>query len=302
MFNLNIKEMREKLKTLLSKEVLEEEFKKGLWHKDIAEKYNVSWRQIYYLVKDYNINIPRKNKKKIIQKHQCKKCGKYFKVVNDEGYCFNCEQSLSKLYTEQYSDGINTDLHEKIINLRKSGLSYSKIANKLHCNKSTVSYHCNQKTKDNVSIRTLRRKQEDLWKHKLIHALDDFKRRSAGNGKHSTNKDWNKKLRTSVSHFRLRSGNRPIKNYTYKDVIDYFNGPIVTCALTGRKIDILKDDYHLDHIIPVSKGGSNELDNMEFVIPEANNAKSDLTLEEFVCLCKEVCENFGYEVSKKESI
>lgn len=92
----------------------------------------------------------------------------------------------------------------------------------------------------------------------------------------------------------------PTKNYTYKDVIKYFGGTTVNCALTGRKIDILKDPYCIDHIIPVAKGGTNELENMAIVVPEANAAKSDLTNEEFVALCKEVCEHFGYEVKKKE--
>ena len=93
----------------------------------------------------------------------------------------------------------------------------------------------------------------------------------------------------------------PINNYTYKDVIEHFGGTIVTCELTGRKIDLTKDDYNIDHIIPLDKGGTNELDNMAFCIPEANAAKSNLTNDEFVALCKEVCEHFGYKVTKIEN-
>jgi orotate phosphoribosyltransferase-like protein len=62
---------------------------------------------------------------------------------------------------EQYSDSSNTDIHDKIINLRKQGLSYSRIAEKLNCAKSTVSYHCNQSTKDKVDEKTQRRKEEE---------------------------------------------------------------------------------------------------------------------------------------------
>ena len=88
----------------------------------------------------------------------------------------------------------------------------------------------------------------------------------------------------------------PNINYTYKDVINHFGGTVVKCELTGRTIDLTKDDYNIDHIIPVSRGGSNELDTMAFTIPIANAAKSNMTNEEFVALCKEVCENFGYVV------
>lgn len=93
----------------------------------------------------------------------------------------------------------------------------------------------------------------------------------------------------------------PNTNYTYKDVIDYFKGTTVTCELTGRIIDLTKDDYNIDHIIPVSRGGTNELDNMAFCIPEANAAKNNLTNDEFIALCKEVCEHFGYKVIKIEN-
>ena len=41
-----------------------------------------------------------------------------------------------------------------------------------------------------------------------------------------------------------------------------------------------KDDYQLDHITPVSKGGTNELVNMAIACPEANQMKGGLTNEE----------------------
>lgn len=31
---------------------------------------------------------------------------------------------------------------------------------------------------------------------------------------------------------------------------------------------------------------------------DANQAKNDIILEDFIILCKEVCENFGYKVIK----
>lgn len=39
---------------------------------------------------------------------------------------------------------------------------------------------------------------------------------------------------------------------------------------------------------------------MAFTIPDANAAKHEMTNEEFVALCKEICEHFGYTVIKKE--
>lgn len=293
---------KELTKDDLSPNVLQKEFDSGLWHEEIAEKYHCTSKWVIYkLVDKYGLQIERRNKKKEISKYECKRCHKYFAVLNKDGYCHNCESLLNKIETEQFSDGTDTDVHDKIINLRKQGLSYSAIAEQLNCAKSTVSYHCNQSTKDKVNKKTQRRKEEEPWKHRLIKSLADFKCRKKGTGKAPYCKDWNKKLRTAVSQFRKSLEIMPKENYTYKDVIEYFGGTTVKCELTGRTIDLLVDNYNIDHILPVSRGGSNELDNMAFTIPQANTAKSDLTNEEFVALCKEVCENFGYDVIKREN-
>lgn len=87
-------------------------------------------------------------------------------------------------------------------------------------------------------------------------------------------------------------------NYTYKDVLAYLGGINTKCYLTGRSIDITKDNYCLDHKIPVSKGGTNALTNMGITCPEANASKCDLTLDEYLNLCVEVLTNFGYKIEK----
>lgn len=74
----------------------------------------------------------------------------------------------------------------------------------------------------------------------------------------------------------------------------------IKCYLTGRNIDITKDEYHLDHIMPIAKGGTCNADNLGFACPEANRSKSDMTLDEYLALCQEVLENFGYKVIKEE--
>lgn len=188
-------------------------------------------------------------------------------------------------------------LKAQILTLREQNYSYEKISKELKCSKSTISYYCSSKEKENILKRKQRYKKEAPWKYYLIKRVSDFRRRTCGNGILPYNKDWNKKFRTAVSEFRCRKNAISKSKYTYKDVIAKF-GYNPKCALTGRIIDITKDNYNLDHVIPISKGGTNDLDNMSIVIPEANNIKGNLLTEELIELCKEILNNFGYTVSK----
>jgi hypothetical protein len=76
--------------------------------------------------------------------------------------------------------------------------------------------------------------------------------------------------------------------YTYKDVLNKFgSNPI--CYLTGLSIDYNNSkQYHLDHIMPTSKGGTSDLSNMGICIATANNIKKDLLLKDFLKICKQV--------------
>jgi len=58
------------------------------------------------------------------------------------------------------------------------------------------------------------------------------------------------------------------------------------CGLTGRKLQ--PSNVSLDHIWPLSRGGSATIENCQLVVREANAAKGSLTPDEFLKLCREV--------------
>lgn len=64
----------------------------------------------------------------------------YISQYWNEDLCTSCGDSLNK---EEQFNNLNNDVNgigAKIIEFRKQGLSYSKIAEQLKCSKSTVSY------------------------------------------------------------------------------------------------------------------------------------------------------------------
>lgn len=57
------------------------------------------------------------------------------------------------------------------------------------------------------------------------------------------------------------------------------------CALTGRRLD---RTAHLDHIVPLARGGGDELGNLRWLCHEANLAKRALSDDAFFVLCADV--------------
>ena len=292
----------------ITKEQLEQEFANGLWHKDIAEKYEVSSRAVYDKVKKLEVEIDRKNKKEE-KIYTCSICGKEFNsLVNDNicGYC-KTKQNFEKDHIFSESE---SDLGQKIIDLRKQGFSYTEIAKKLNCSKSTVSYHCNNQTrvksKERSANKVHKKVSEITWMTLFSRRYNGFCGRKFRKTKNSKLKwkdegQWWSKFKNVIKKFQLRTTNgTTMVYYKSEDALKHLNGPITKCYLTGVEIDMTKDDYQLDHIIPVSRGGTNELSNLGITCVIANQMKGPLTNEELFYWCQKILEYNGYTVTKNE--
>ena len=159
--------------------------------------------------------------------------------------------------------------------LRDMGYSYSQICEELKCAKSTVAYHLSKNEKRNSKIRD-KKYREDSWYRKLNTWNLNF-----------DDRNW----------FRSGAQNRQKTLFLLKEYLEneYDN----RCYLSGRKLDFDNmKNIHFDHKIPRSKGGPNDLGNLGVCVSEANQSKADMTVEEYLELCKDVLEHNGYSVKK----
>ena len=173
-------------------------------------------------------------------------------------------------------------MKEDILKLRLQGKTYGEIKKILGCSKGTISYHCGEGQKEKVMQRT--RNRRNCLAEKIKRKVEFFLRPKL--------RDYRRGRRR---YTKLRDSRFKIE-VAYKRI---YQKPF--CYLTGRKIDLADTkSYQLDHKIPSSRNGKDTLENMGLTCKEANMSKRNLTVNEFIKLCKEVCKNNGYSVIKNK--
>jgi CRISPR/Cas system Type II protein with McrA/HNH and RuvC-like nuclease domain len=179
----------------------------------------------------------------------------------------------------------NRSIKDDIIKLRKKGKTYNEISKTLQCSKSVISYHCGKDGTEKERVKNFTKNRNPLCKK-----VSNFRTRCS----RANYKALQSKFRT-FKRKPCKSGNHTNtivnsinKNYTCKDVINKL-GENPVCYLTGEKIDLNKPStYNLDHIVPSSKGGTNDLSNLGVCLREANFAKGDLSVDELFILCQKI--------------
>jgi 5-methylcytosine-specific restriction endonuclease McrA len=171
-------------------------------------------------------------------------------------------------------------LKEQIIELRDQGLTYDQIKAQLQCSKSTICYHLTDQEKVNTRLRSKSFKATNPLAVKLSNFIT------------TSRKGINNKVTKFKQDQEVRQGNKAHKDLTnnlnYKEVYEILSQNS-QCYLTGLEIDLSKPaTYQLDHILPISRGGTSTLDNMGLTSKDANQAKRGMTNDEFFELCASV--------------
>lgn len=217
--------------------------------------------------------------------------------------CAECSlKTRYQHYPIPHIDTVNTEMGKKIVELRLAGFNYSQIQEQLGIVKSTINYHCSSTARESYKRR--RKAYFSGWDGVLKHRVYSFRskknRRKTPMNIAPNYVPWKKALYRRIHGFHfsrqdkgkgIRMGNK--FNFTVQDVLDKY-GETPTCYLTGRQLDF-KDprSYEFDHILPVSTGGPNTLDNLGIACPEANHAKCAMDLEDFIQMCRDVINHNG---------
>lgn len=103
-------------------------------------------------------------------------------------------------------------------------------------------------------------------------------------------KEWDKEhkdyRRSGKAKRRLRKNGNSHSPWTHQQVVERGDG---FCPYCGKKIGLIYDSkiIHIDHIIPLSRGGIDAVENLEAICCKCNCRKTNKTREEFLVYLKE---------------
>lgn len=191
-------------------------------------------------------------------------------------------------------------IKNEILRLHSEGNSYRQIEIELKCSKGAISYHLGSGQKEKHKNNNQQRK---ILLHPYYRKIEKFLSRKINSCcelKYCTTIQQ-RLYKKIIAFFKDRITKRcETMTFSVDDVISKI-GKNPVCYLTGERIDINNTKtYHFDHIVPTSKGGTNDLDNLGICTKKANMSKCDMTPQELIDFCKSVLIHNGFEVKKAD--
>lgn len=136
-------------------------------------------------------------------------------------------------------------------------------------------------TVEDTVLQTCRICGEDLPLHKFEKNQRDKSKRT--NRCYRCKAKQNKKSYKAYYRLHDKFPKTGIEVEATRDEVDeMFDAFDSTCAYCGKKESEETGTFHLEHIIPLKRGGRNHLSNMLVACPSCNHSKADKPLLEFM--------------------
>ena len=191
-----------------------------------------------------------------------------------------------------------SELSDNILALRAKGYTYNQIRDELGCSKGTIAYHLGDGQKKKSYDR--QKRLLSTTRGKITKKINGFSSATIPRANENWGELYNSRLPSRLRSDKVGAFQRDgetkltLREFEWSDVVAKFGDGQTVCYLTGELIDYdAPNTYEFDHIIPRSRGGSNKIDNLGITTREANRAKGDLSLDEFVDLCEKVARHHG---------
>jgi len=221
---------------------------------------------------------------------QCSKCERPLSLE-----CFNrgkvCKECISK-YRKQYHVDHKKEANQQSIQYYYDNKGVLSEKNRQYSeqyyadNRETVLTRQRKRYSDNRA-RVLKRRRKIIADNKERYA--SYRRRYQANNKKAVTLSQQKYHQSEKGRLslRARSANRraykinAIGSYTAKELQEQLVRQKHKCYYCHKQLGSERRSYHADHIVPLSRGGTNYIDNIVLACSACNFSKKDKMLHEW---------------------